>query len=467
MKYEKLEALKKSELIEIIHQLLERISELESKVNMTSTNSSKAPSSDVWKRPQMRSISGANPGGQPGHKGNFIKIECEADEVREIRPDRCAKCGEDLGEMKGSLAESRNKIDIEIRRKIMRYEQMEVICPCCGNENLAEFPEDVNSHVSYGEGVQSIGVLLTNYANVSYGKTQKIMNDVLEVPISVGTLVNHVKEFASKCERVTAEIAETVKASEVTHFDETSTRVNGANHWLHTASTREATYNTVHSKRGVEGCDDNGVLKGFGGVAVHDCLQMYFTYENCDHALCNAHLLRELQGVVENTGQSWASQMQQLLREMKLIVDDFKRAGKASLPAEYIRIFADEYKRITKIGETENPLTEEQQQNAKKKRSKPRNLLDRFIQYRTEVCRFADNFAVPFDNNQAERDIRNTKVKQKVSGCFRSDDGAKNFAKISSVIGTAIKQGAGAFKTVSDIFAGSLNSIFRKTQLEQ
>jgi len=467
MNRKELENLDKSTLVEIILSLTAKVAELETRLNQNSNNSSKPPSSDVWKRPVMRNSSGAKPGGQQGHKGNFIKIEQSPDEITEIKPEKCSKCGEDLLGSEGSVLESRNKIDIEIKRRITRYNQVKVVCPCCGNENREEFPSDVSCHISYGAGVQSIGVLLTNYANVSYGKTQKIMNDVLEVPVCTGTLVNHVNEFASKCEPVTDEIANTVKGSAVSHFDETSVAVNGSNQWLHTASTDEATYNTVHPKRGVEGCNDNGVLKEFKGVAIHDCFPMYFAYENCNHALCNAHLLRELQGVIENTNQQWAVSMQQLLWEMKLIVDDFKQSGKASLPDEYVRIFADEYNRITKLGETENPLTEEQQSNSKKKRPKSRNLLDRFIQYRMEICRFAGNFAVPFTNNQAERDIRNAKVKMKVSGGFRSDDGDKNFAKISSVIGTATKQGLSAFKTVSDIFSGSLNSIFRKVQTEQ
>lgn len=156
--------------------------------------------------------------------------------------------------------------------------------------------------------------------------------------------------------------------------------------------------------------------------------------------------------------------MQALLREMKNTVDDFKRNGSSSLPDEYIKCFSDDYQRIIKMGEEENPLTENQMNNRKAKRSKPRNLLGRLIQYRTEITRFADNFSVPFTNNLGELAIRNTKVKMKVSGGFRSDDGAKNFAKISSVIATATKQGLSAFKTVSDIFSGSLNSIFHKVQ---
>jgi len=456
-----LEKLEKVEVIAIIVQLTARVSELEAQLNQNSNNSSKPPSTD-WKVVKIpRERTGAKPGGQPGHKGNFIKIEREADETVNMKPGSCSKCGKDLNGAEGSVMETRNKIDVEIRRKITRYEQVEVVCPCCGNENHEEFPADVKSRVSYGEGVQSFGVLLTNYANVSYGKTQKIMKEVLKVPISTGTLVNHVKEFAAKSEGVLTEIAECVKTGETGNFDETSVRVNGKNQWLHTAGNSEATYNTVHESRGFAGTDDNGVLRAFKGVAVHDCLAQYFAYDNCTHAICNAHLLRELQGVIDNTKQVWAVDMQKLLCDMKQSVDEHKSAGQTALPDELKKKFNTRYDRILVIGDCETPRNPDT-----RKQSKSRNLLDRFIQYRAEITRFADNFAVPFTNNQAERDIRNAKIKTKVSGCFRSDDGAKNFGKISSVIGTAVKQGKSAFKTVGDVFNGSIGSIFLKVQVE-
>jgi transposase-like protein len=464
-----IEKLSHVDLIELVKALMatveaqaERISELEARLKQSSRNSSKPPSHD-WKglkNPRVKS--GASQGGQPGHKGNYLRIEREAEETIELKPEVCQKCGTSVSDRVGKVIESRHKIDVEIRTKLTKYEQVEVICPCCGTETREEFPANVKSRVSYGEGVQSIGVLLTNYANVSYGKTQKIMNDVLGVPLSTGTLVNHVKEFAEKSSSVLAEICVKVKSGETGHFDETSVRVNGANQWLHTAGNSEATYNTVHAKRGKDGTDDNGVLGSFGGVAVHDCWSPYFQYANCAHSLCNAHLLRELQGIIDNTKQTWAVDMAALLREMKKTVDEFKLGNQSALPEKLLIAFAVEYDRILKQGETESPRDLES-----RKQSKSRNLLDRFTQYRTEITRFADNFAVPFDNNQAERDIRNTKVKMKVSGGFRSNEGAKNFAKISSVIGTAVKQGSSAFRTVADIFAGSSRSIFQKPQVDQ
>jgi len=332
---------------------------------------------------------------------------------------------------------------------------LEVICPACQTVNVGQFPDGISSRAQYGEGVRGISVLFTHYAMVGYDKTQKILKDVFGIPIRAGTIANHVKEFAHKSKPALHEIAERLKNAAIVHCDETSLRVNGKKQWLHTASNVEATYSTIHPKRGRTGTDDNGVLKEFSGTAVHDCWKSYFSYENCAHALCNAHLLRELQGVVDNTGQVWASEMQKILREMKEVVGCYKENGKDKLSAYYDKKFAKEYDRIIKFGEEENPVTYE------KKRSKPRCLLDRFITYQTEIVRFANDFEVPFDNNQAERDIRNAKVKQKVSGGFRSGDGAKNFGKISSVIGTAIKQGLSAFGAVSGILSGTVVSMFQ------
>jgi hypothetical protein len=236
MDRKELENVDKTTLIEIILALTEEMAELERQLNQNSSNSSNPPGSDKWKQCVSRKSTGGNPGGQGGHKGNFIKTEREADEVTGIKPSKCRKSGEDLSGRTGSVRESRPKIDVEIKTKITRYEQYEAECPCCGNVKREDFPVDVKRHISYGEGVQWIGVLLRNYAKVSYDKTQKIMNDVFGVRVSVGTVVKHSKEIADKSEGVLVEIANNVKQGEIGHFDETSIRINGKNQWLHTAS---------------------------------------------------------------------------------------------------------------------------------------------------------------------------------------------------------------------------------------
>jgi transposase-like protein len=456
MKREELEKLEKPELIEIIMALIERVEKLESRLKMNSTNSSKPPSSDSWTRPkfQMRK-SGKEVGGQKGHVGHGLKIIREPDVVLELKPSECTNCNGKLSNVEGLVSDVRYKIDVAIKSTIIKYKQIKAVCPTCSTVNKGKFPETLNSRIQYVESVRAIGALFTNYAMIGYDKTQKIMNDVFGVPIKAGTIVKHTKEFAEKCKPILNEISEKLKNSSILNCDETSVRVNSKKQWLHTASNNYATYNTVNEKRGKDGTDDNGILKDFQGTVVHDCWITYFSYKNCSHALCNAHLLRELQGVIDNTQQDWARQMQKLIREMKNVVDRYKETCKTGLSYYYNKKFALEYDRILTLGLTENPLTE-----VKKKRGKPRCLLDRFIKYQTEICRFINDFNVPFDNNQAERDIRHTKVKQKSSGGFRSTSGAQNFAKISSIIGTAIKQKLSLFKVFSDIISSEVNSIF-------
>jgi transposase len=465
MNREELEKLSRNELIDIILSMQDKLlalaskmAQLESQLNMNSTNSSMPPSSDKWKRPQSkRKKSGKKPGGQPGHKGHGLKLKGEPNEIVLHTPTVCEQCGLDISAMEGTVSDSRYTIDIEIRTVTSRHDQVKVVCPICGTVSSGQFPDSLKSRIQYGEGVRAISVLFTNYAMVGYDKTRKILNDMCGIPIRAGTVVNHVKQFTKKSELVLKEISEKLKKASVLNCDETGTRVKGKNQWLHTASNGEATYSTVHPKRGEEGIDDNGVLKAFEGTIVHDFWKSYFKYERCRHALCNAHLLRELQGVIENTGQVWARGMQELLRKMKKVVDGYKEEGKKGLSRYYNKKFALAYRQIVREGEQEVPVIEGQ-----RKRGKARCLLDRFKGYEKEICRFAEDFEVPFDNNQAERDIRSSKVKQKVSGGFRSDEGAKNYGKVSSVIGTALKQGKSAFDAVSGIIAGNVTSLFQR-----
>jgi len=462
-----LEKLSKNELIDIIltlHNQLQvmtqKIADLEARLNLNSKNSSTPPSKNpIWKRPQtQRKKTDKKPGGQTGHKGHGLKIERQPDQIIEHKPEQCKHCQTNLTNLNSTTTNVRYKIDINIQTQLTQHNQTTIICPNCQTQNTKPYPQDLTSTIQYGEGVKAISVLLTHYAMVSYDKTQKILNDIFDIPISTGTIVNHVSEFTQKAEPVLNEIPVRLQEEAVLHFDETGTSVDTEMHWLHTASSEEATYITVHPKRGQAGTDDNGVLLGFRGVAVHDCWQSYFKYENCSHALCNAHLLRELLGVVENTGQVWAGLMMDFLRRLKGVVVRCKEEGFGMLPDCYCTSFSEEYAGIVGLGLVENPLVV-----GVRKRSKARCLLDRFIVYSGEVCRFAVDFRVPFDNNLAERDIRNVKVKQKVSGGFRSEEGVRNFGKIASIIGTAVKQKKSAYDTISGIITGTVTSLFQNS----
>jgi len=280
-----LEKLSKNELIDIILTLQEQIQTLtlkvtilEAKTDMNSKNSSMPPSRDLWKRPQTKhQKSGKKPGGQPGHKGHGLKIDHVPDKTITLKPVICKQCGSThLKDQHGTLLDCRYKIDIKIQTQLVRYDQIQTICPDCQTINIGQYPKDLTSKVQYGEGIQAISVLFTHYAMVSYDKTQKILNDIFDVPIGVGTIVNHVYGFAQKTTPLLSEICDKLQDAEVLHLDETGVYVDGGKHWLHTASSDEATYVTVHPCRGQEGTDDNGVLKEFRGTAVHDCWKPYF-----------------------------------------------------------------------------------------------------------------------------------------------------------------------------------------------
>ncbi|MDR1479193.1 MAG: transposase [Planctomycetaceae bacterium] len=232
-------------------------------------------------------------------------------------------------------------------------------------------------------------------------KTSKLLARVLGVPISTGTVANIINKCSDNCTPTLEHIAGSLKKSKVLHVDETGMRVDAQNNWLHNAGNSEFTYNTVSPKRGSEGTDANGVLRYFSGTAVHDCWKAYFKYENCLYALCGANLLRELNGIIENTGQHWAAAMKALICEMKELVDSYKKDGHeklVGLPGSDLRQYYDKYDVILAGAELECPRA------PNRKQSKARNLLERFIGYKTEITRFAADFDVPFDNNQAERD---------------------------------------------------------------
>jgi transposase len=443
----KLEDLEKEELIALVRQLIAENAELKARLNQNSSNSSMPSSANPYSKPKsLREKSGKKPGGQPGHKGHGLSLPHAPDQIVTLEAETCAGCGADLQGIDGQVIDTRYKIDFEVKTVVIAYEQMETECPRCGAKTVADMPKNLTATKQYGEGFDAAVVLLNQYGNVSVVKTTKLLSSLVDVPISTGTVVNIVNRCAKNSEATLEYIVESLKKSKILHVDETGIRTEGKNYWIHTASNAEFTYNTVSRKRGREGTDANGVLKDFQGTAVHDSLRQYLGYENCVHALCGAHLLRELTAIIENDGLEWARQMKGQLKEMKSTVERYKAEDKIDLSRYYLKKFSEKYREILEVGQSECPRGE------KRKQSKARNLLERFISYEAEITRFAADFDVPFDNNQAERDIRNAKVKMKVSGGFCSKRGADSFTKIGSVIGSAVKQGKALFNTISNLF---------------
>jgi transposase len=457
MKREQLECLSKEELIDIIllqfekiTELTQRVAELEAQVNANSRNSGKPPSSDGLSKPNAKSLrekTGRKPGGQKGHKGHGLKIEREADEVIRIEPIACPGCGSGFAGVESVGVDTKYVYDVQIEMKLIRYEICAAVCPVCGMKVEGKPPEDCNGTLNYGSTIRTLAVILTQYACVGIDKTRKILRDLLGVPISGGTIKNIQRQFAGKAEPTIAEIKENLHVSPILNVDETGGRIAGKTQWFHVASNNKYTLLTAHGKRGKEGSEAGEVLPEYEGVLVHDCWKPYFGFDKSEHALCCAHLLRELNALIEQ-GQHWAFEMKALLLEMKNAVDRYKSEDKATLSRYYKVKFEKRYDDVLTLAESEII------KSTTRKKSKAENLLTRLEQYRTEVTRFTDNFDVPFDNNQAERDVRNVKVKQKVSGGFRTTDGARDYAGTASIIGTAVKHGFSVVHAVRNLFDG-------------
>jgi transposase len=449
---DKLQELTKEELITIIGHLLTRIAELEERLNQNSSNSSKPPSSDCLRKPKVKSLrekSGRKPGGQKGHTGHGLKISKEPDEEIAVCPVSCSECGEGLLSEPLFHSDTKYVYDVQIEMKLIRYDIQEAVCPTCGTTVKAMPPKECRGSVNYGNMLRTLCVVLTQYANVSIDKTHKILRDLLGVPISSGTVKSVMSQFASLTGATIGEITSNLLKSSAINGDETGCRVAGRTQWIHVQSNGKYTLLTVHKKRGKDGSRASGVLDEYAETLVHDCWAPYFGFDKCKHALCCAHLLRELNALIEQ-GQKWASDMKSLLLEMKKVVENYKDNDKTELSRYYREKFKTLYDNV--LDKAKSEITP----SITRKKSKAENLLIRLEEYRAEITRFTNDFDVPFDNNQAERDIRNVKVKQKVSGCFRTEKGAEDYTNTSSVIGTAVKFGQSVVNVVKHLFAGDM-----------
>jgi len=273
-----------------------------------------------------------------------------------------------------------------------------------------------------------------------------------------------VAKCAEKVGDVLEIIKERLKGSKVAHFDETGTHMNGKVIWVHNSSTADMTYQTVNEKRGKVGIDENGVLPGFSGVAMHDCWSPYWKYEDADHAVCNAHLLRELTGVEEYSPEhKWAPGFKELLGSMKKAKERAIQNGKTSLSYYYLHKFEVEYNRLMELADKECPAPRDDspKKRGRRKRGKERALIERLTLIKGSVCLFIKDFDVPFDNNQAEQDVRNVKTKSKVSGCFRTKDGIQNYLDIMSFLGTGRKHGVSAFEALTEAFKGNAEIVLQ------
>ena len=329
-------------------------------------------------------------------------------------------------------------------------------CPHCRQRVKGTFPTNVTQPVQYGPRLKAQTVYLNNYQLLPWARTCELLEDFYGHRPSEALVLTGNETLVNSIEPTLDTIHGQLIAADVVHFDESGMRVEGHLNWLHSASTELLTYYDVHPKRGKEGMSAIGILPQLHGRAVHDHWQSYFTFDNCRHALCNVHHLRELQFIVDQYEQIWAEEMAGLLLDIKAEVEA-AQPEQMTLSPDRLTHFEKRYDDLIEHGLVANPppANPPAKKRGRKKQSPPKNLLDRLRDHKHEVLAFMYDFRVPFDNNLAERDVRMLKVKQKISGTFRTRTGAETFCAIRSYISTVRKQGVNVIDAIYDAFAGN------------
>lgn len=438
-------------------RLLARNIELEAKQNKNSNNSSKPPSTNNNKKPlNSRKKTGRSSGGQVGHDGKtLLKID-NPDNIIDIRKESC-NCGCNLSNIEGKI-QTRQVFDLpQIYINVTEYKTHEVVCPDCKEVHITEFPAAINQPVQYGDNLQALMVYLSNYQLVPLARTTEIIKNLTGKNISQGTIVNANKRLYDSLESFEETLKQRLKEAEVLHTDESGLRSKGKLNWVHVASTNLATHYGIHKKRGAIATNEIGILQEFEGTMVHDHWKPYYTFTNCTHAECNAHNIRTLKGIHENFHHIWAMNMGSLLIEIKREVDSLKCKGATSMAESDIKAYDKRYKNIIAQGKEEDAekcLVRISKKTGKPVKSDALRLLQKLEEYDVETLSFMYDFNIPFDNNQAERDIRMVKLRQKISGCFRSDDGGSFFCRIRSYISTCNKNGQDIMESLKNAIKG-------------
>ena len=463
---EQLEQLDKSELIDLVlllqdqlEQLSQRVKQLEDQLAKHSGNSSKPPSSDGLSKPKTRSLrksEGRKPGGQEGHEGHTLQIKTDPEHTEVHELAHCPHCDTDLSEVAVSDHCRRQGYDIPpVQIEVTEHQAEIKHCPGCRRQVQAPFPADVTRPVQYGPRLKAQASYLNTYQLIPVARTCELLGDFYGHAPSWDFVKQANQAVEKGSAPALAEIERQLLLAKVGHFDESGLRVAGKLHWLHNASTALLTLYDVHQKRGQEAMNAMGILPDFRGWAVHDHWASYLAFEACNHAFCNAHHLRELQFITDQYAQPWAAEMAQLLYDIKDEVAECPEDVR-SLASDRLTHFEAKYDAILQQGFKVNPSPEKPatQKRGRPKQSPPKNLLDRLEKHKAGTLAFMYDFDIPFDNNLAERDIRMVKLKQKISGTFRTLTGAQTFCAIRSYISTVRKQGGNSIAALQDALAG-------------
>ena len=429
--------------------LLERVAELERSAGLDSTTSSKPPATDgprkqpAKRRTQsLRGKSGRKPGGQPGHKGATLRRTAKPDCVEDHWPPRCGDCDKPLSAADETGEPVRRQVfDLPAPQPLEATEHRAHACQCphCGGTTRAEFPEGVRAPVQYGPRLAAVVVYLSVFHFLPEKRLVQLLQDLFDVTLCAATAAAMTRRAARRGRGFAERVGEWLRTEvRVKHLDETGFRIAGRTQWLHVLSSRWLTFYRTSGRRGAVG-------KGLRGILVHDCWGSYFRLEGVLHALCNAHILRELQALVKLDKESWAGRMQRLLRRMARAVR-IARAKGVPLPRSLLERFRRRYDELLEEALAYHrglpPLA--RGKRGRKKRRPGHNLALRLQKRKAAVLRFLTDFEVPFTNNLAEQDLRMMKLRMKISGCFRSAQGARDFATLRSVLSTARKQGLNA-----------------------
>jgi transposase len=442
--------------------LLVLVALLLNRMTLNSKNSSKPPSTDPnRKKSSKQGQSSRKPGGQKGRNGTTLQPVDDPDEVEVLTIDRRTLPKGPRYREAGH--ESRQVIDIDIARFVTEY-RAQILEDNQGNRFVAAFPDGVNRPVQYGLNLKANAVYMSQHQLIPYDRIRDHFQDQMHIPVSAGSVFNFNKEAYERLASFEQWAKTQLARSELLHADETGINIGGKRHWLHCASNDSLTWFYPHAKRGLDAMDEMGILPFFKGVLCHDHWKPYYHYD-CTHTLCNAHHLRELERAWEQDQQQWAREMQALLIDIATAVAD---AG-GCLPADEAIRWRRRYRRLLKKAETECPPPDESQRQGKRgrlKRSKARNLLERLRDFEPDVLRFMEVESVPFTNNQGENDLRMTKVQQKISGCFRSMEGAKIFCRVRSYLSTCRKQGMSATQALTLLFQGKDPDFMKRDEVQ-
>jgi len=456
--YEKIikkQAKERKELEELIKALKEKIIDLEQKLSKDSNNSHKPPRSNKFGKRHRNKNKKSNkkPGGQPKHTGKTLKIK-EADEMKIHLPHNCSQCNKNLdNEPFVSVNEKfRQEIKIIIKKVRVNHHIGSKICPFCKTESKGNYPYGINSNIQYSNDIKSLSTYLFHYQLIPYRRIAHFFESLLGIKLSPGTVYNFNEKFSKLSETTYKEMKKMIINSDLIHADETGIKVNGSNYYCYVFSNKKVTYLDIHKSRSKKALDSFDILSNFNGNLISDFYPIYRQYQNLTNYFCNAHLLRDLTFIHEVEKREWAAEMIELLLRMKMFshlydeTDEEEQTQKLYLKIEFENL-------LDKALKEEEPFLKIKSNS--RKQSKSKNIIDRLKEFKEGYLGFFNYKEIPFTNNQGETDFRMEKVKQNISGTFRTEKDAKKFTKGFAIISTIIKQDISILESIKQIFQGN------------